>query len=429
MYQGRNARNVGIPEEIHNLPATQKAVVNAVIQSKIGYDPDGMRAMFMHNWYIAAHLLILLREIYQILGARMIRKNRIGWPKDQMTLSKLDERGASLTLYGKVNRLIVTQWNDNKVVGCTSTLGVGVSGFVPVSRRRGAENLNLFVEKALRRHQEGMDGVDRGDQSRECGAGFAAKAHYKKWYKKGDMAVQDFMLLNSFYAWNMAAADPSLNCMKLTSWEYYAVAAEEMIVYEDTEFTSGPSGIDWNGNDTTLNTKHLHKAMAKGGRRFCIVCKIEEKWRGEDGIKDAPGKSARSQFHMAMCTNESCKTVAHATKVDHERKILNMPCFVGMSCFNIMYSRECSGLWTISPIAGMGGVPSYGVNRKLPIYVHLREQYARGPETRKRSIRDAMEDSEDDIEESVESGGGTRGRKLETGVDMMRWKSVKSVKT
>ena len=59
----------------------------------------------------------------------------------------------------------------------------------------------------------------------------------------------------------------------------------------------------------------------------------------------------------------------------------------------------------------MGGVPSYGVNRKHPIYVHLREQYDRGPETRKRSIRDAMEDSEDDIEESVESGGGYQGPK------------------
>ena len=101
---------------------------------------------------------------------------------------------------------------------------------MPVSRRRGADNLNLFVEKSLQRYQEGMNGVDRGDQSRECGAGFAAKAHYKKWYKKGDMAVQDFMLLNSFYAWNMAAADLSLNCMKLILWEYCAVAVEEMIV-------------------------------------------------------------------------------------------------------------------------------------------------------------------------------------------------------
>ena len=177
-----------------------------------------------------------------------------------MILSKSDEHGEILTLYDKVNRILVTQWNNNKVVGRMSTLGV--SGLVPVSRRRGAENLNLFVEIALRRYQEGMDGVDRGDQSRECGAGFAAKAYYKKWYKKGDLAVQDFMILNSFYAWNMAAEDPSLKRMKLSLWGYYAVAAEEMIVYEDTEFASGPSGLDLDGNDTTTNTKHLHKATA-----------------------------------------------------------------------------------------------------------------------------------------------------------------------
>ena len=74
-------------------------------------------------------------------------------------------------------------------------------------------------------------------------------------------------------------------------------------------------------------------------------------------------------------------------------------------------------------------MPSYSVNRKNPIYVHLRKTHNQGLETRKRSIRDTMEDSEDDIEESVELGGNTRDRKLGDRVDMMPWKSVKSVKT
>ena len=50
-----------------------------------------------------------------------------------------------------------------------------------------------------------MHAVDRGDQYRELGADFASKSHYKKWYKKAFFAVLDFMLLNSFFAWNMAA--------------------------------------------------------------------------------------------------------------------------------------------------------------------------------------------------------------------------------
>ena len=40
VYQGKNATNIGIPNEIRTLPTTQKAVVNAVIQSRIGKDPN-----------------------------------------------------------------------------------------------------------------------------------------------------------------------------------------------------------------------------------------------------------------------------------------------------------------------------------------------------------------------------------------------------
>ena len=43
VYQGMNAANIGIPDEIKDLPTTKKAVVNAIIQSLVGKDPDGMR--------------------------------------------------------------------------------------------------------------------------------------------------------------------------------------------------------------------------------------------------------------------------------------------------------------------------------------------------------------------------------------------------
>ena len=53
-----------------------------------------------------------------------------------------------------------------------------------MSRRSGADILNLEVEKALKAYQDGMDAVDRGDQYREGGGGFASKARYKMWYKR-----------------------------------------------------------------------------------------------------------------------------------------------------------------------------------------------------------------------------------------------------
>lgn len=136
----------------------------------------------MDNRYTAAPLLVLLREKHGIVGSGTTRANRIGWPKDQMNLSKSDERGTSKVLYDKRNKVLVTQWVDNKVVSCTSTLLV--SGKVGVTRRSGAHILHLQVEKALKAYQEGMDAVDRDNQYRESGGGFASTAHYKKWYKK-----------------------------------------------------------------------------------------------------------------------------------------------------------------------------------------------------------------------------------------------------
>ncbi len=78
VYQGKNAENKGIPEEIINLTTTQKAVVNSVIQSKIGNDPKGIRRLFLDNQYTCASLFILLREKFDILCAGTTQVNRIG---------------------------------------------------------------------------------------------------------------------------------------------------------------------------------------------------------------------------------------------------------------------------------------------------------------------------------------------------------------
>jgi len=75
-------------------------------------------------------------------------------------------------LYDKVNKVLVTQWMDSKVVSCTSTLTV--SGLVDMKRRSRSTIWNLQVERSLKSYQEGMDGVDRGDQYRDQGVGFAS---------------------------------------------------------------------------------------------------------------------------------------------------------------------------------------------------------------------------------------------------------------
>ena len=118
VYQGKNAKNVGIPVEIQKLLTTIKAVVNTVIQSKIGNDPNGMRRLFCDNRYSCTHLFIILREQYQILCAGSTRKNRIGWPKALMNMPNNADRGTNKVLYDYGNRVLVIQWKNNKIVNC-----------------------------------------------------------------------------------------------------------------------------------------------------------------------------------------------------------------------------------------------------------------------------------------------------------------------
>ena len=81
-----------------------------------------------------------------------------------------------------------------------------------------------------------MYGVDRGDQYRECGGGFAKKAHYKKWCKKTYFAVLDFILLNGFFAWNTSAKNnPNLRRMKVTKSALYAAVAEDMMTFTEDD--------------------------------------------------------------------------------------------------------------------------------------------------------------------------------------------------
>ena len=281
------------------------------------------------------------------------------------------------------------------MVRLTSTLEV--SGEVDVKRRSGSNILDLKVEKALREYQEYMDGVDRGDQYRETGSGFATKAHYKKWYKKAYFAILDFMILNAFFAWNMSAEEePTLNRWKVKKWQFNAALAEEMIAYVDTEQSEDANRREAGTSTDDIPTdRHTPMPAVASERNRCMVCKqLEEKWRKEDGLKDARGMNCRSQKHMVVCA--CCQLAAHGVPMSHDRKIFDIPELEGMSCFSIAHSEFCKGLWSVSsnivevfprnvPGASQDTVPdsnevmtrSYEVKRSHQVYKSLLRQYGR----------------------------------------------------
>ena len=177
----------------------------------------------------------MLREKYQILAFGTVRSNRKGWDGSIMNLTKRAERCASLVKYDPVNCILFGQWNDNKVVSFISTLGM--SGSVTVSRRVGANTVELPIEISLKRFTTDnfMGGVDNVDKDKKVGGGFTKKALFKKWYRMGVLGVFDFMSVNGRVAWNMAAQDDDarMRCYPLTNWKFRLILSEQMIAFRD----------------------------------------------------------------------------------------------------------------------------------------------------------------------------------------------------
>ena len=105
---------------------------------------------------------------------------------------------------------------------------------------------------------------------------------------------------------------------------------DERIVENDEEILSETS-------------PHLPIQADQSSRNYCVVCKLEEPWRRDSGLLDGKGCHARCSSNLAVCNQ--CGIHAHSVNVNSDRKILKLDCFRGMTCFEILHSHECEGLW------------------------------------------------------------------------------------
>ncbi len=332
VYQGKNSHDIGIDSTIRQLPTTQKAVVNAVLELNIHNDVHGARHIALDNRYQCPQLATLLRQRYKVYSTGTVRSNRKGWSEANLSVPKKAPRGTYQMAIDPETHIMCMQWNDSAQVNlCTSVLDNSMG---TVKRQVGPDKVTVPCPTAFIRYQETMGGVDKGDQIRDQMTGFSTKAHFKKWYKKTYLALLDVMLLNALVTYNDHAK--AVGKPTLLRHEFYTYVAEKMINFTDVQCPRSPELVRQptrQGGDV-----HLHNPQIVTGKKLrCTVCALEGRW----GTVSKFGQCK----HVSKCTYPGCNVVAHATVPHNKHRIHKLPRFFSMTCFQIMHTKEGRQLW------------------------------------------------------------------------------------
>ena len=336
VYQGKNQANINIKPEIRGVPTTQKAVLNAVLQTEMDKCVDGARLIAMDNRYMCAQLCSILHSKYGIESVGTTKTNRIGWDKDKMDLTKKQPRGTSKKIIDKTNRVMSLQWVDNKVVKVISS--VLSAKDEKVKRRVGSKRIDVDCPEVVVKYQKNMGGIDKIDQKRAAG-GFSLKAHYKKWHKRVYFSILDIMLCNAHVVWNESAQpEHRLNRRTYDRPEFFTKIAQRFMEWPEDDNDSESLSKNLFCKPTT-NEQISHVPSYISGRHKCIVCKLE--------CSDALGGSDVGYqligTGVAGCTG--CSIIAHSTIPKYKRKLHSFEAFQNKTCHEIIHTKEGRELW------------------------------------------------------------------------------------
>jgi len=336
VYQGKNDHNCYINKRAAELPTTQKAVVNAFYQTGLDkWDPCGYRHLSTDNRHGCPELCAVNKDFFWIFTTATCGRKRKGWRPDLMDLVKKDtERGEYKLAHDKHNKIVIGQWRDSKVVGFVSSIK---SLKIGIRRRQGNKRDKHMCPEVLIHYQQNMCGVDKGDQMRLHGGGFARKAHFKKWHKKeAFLAIVDCMLLNSLIGWNLSSSEYRSNRRELKQHELYTWVAEAMMTYTDPSVNArSPEQV----RDATASLcvgTHAHWPKKAPNQSRCVVCELDSNY-----LKYAAGVMDNAH----CCTAPNCQRIAHDVLLASPRKIHDLRAFRGMTCFEILHSNISKSVW------------------------------------------------------------------------------------
>ena len=163
------------------------------------------------------------------------------------------------------------------------------------------------------------------------------------------------MLLISYIAWNMAADESRTGRKKrLHKHEFHAALAEEMLAFSEMDVEKAyenelglPAGeVEDRDEVSTPEPTVCHLAdynWIKNGklRPHCAVCKLESNLRERAKYSKMSSRSQRALAYYGLC-----KLSAH-TSVNETSKLHKIPELSGKTCYEIMHSNFCNGLWSI----------------------------------------------------------------------------------
>jgi len=391
---------------VHGVPTAQKVVLNAVLQTRMHECVDGARHITLENRYQCPQLATLLLKRYDIHSTGTSRLGRVGWNKAIFTLKKSQPKGTTKMAVDEANGIICVQWVDSKVVQVVSTKMNAMIG--EVHRQQGSRREAIPCPEVTMHCQQHMCGVDKGDQIRAHGGGFSAKAHYKKWYKKGFFAILDMMLMNALISWNLAATDyPDLQLAVMSRHDMYWYIAQRMLNYKE-----GFSGFNLyrspEKQQAGTAAARGHKPEKCGPKSTCAVCRLD--WnlvKKKNKGKDPP--KAGLTLDVARC--RGCAIVAHDRPCSVLRTIHSLPEFKDLTCFEIAHTTKGFNIWhrPNDPIEAAGDQKKRSYNPKTahPTYIELAKMIGAGPKKRGTSVGSGGNASNEDHYEPTRSASST----------------------
>jgi len=189
-------------------------------------------------------------------------------------------------------------------------------------RQVGSQQKRFLCPNVVLLHNATVFGVDKGDQIRMHGGGFARKAHFKKWFKKAFLAIIDCMLLNSLVAWNLGCEECRSNRRPLKRHEFHTWVAEAIVVHGDPSIIARSPEQMRAATAGLCRGLEVHRPAQAPKRSRCAVCKLDSNcdWSGS-------------------CALQSCQRIGHNGFLQIPRKMHQVSAFLGMTCFEMLHSE------------------------------------------------------------------------------------------